>query len=178
MSARAFWLVVVIAAGCDPTPSPGSDPDGGPTSLLPADYAATFVEVRGCRPSIDHDLAHIVVKTSAALADVYRAGPYPFPVGALIVKEQFEDAACTRIGGWTLMRKEAPGYDPAFGDWHWQRLDGAGRVMAGVTAGQGGKQDGPQDGRGSDTGKRTLARCASCHAAAECRDRDFTCTQP
>jgi hypothetical protein len=119
--------------------------------------------VRGCRRSIDHDLAYIVVKTSPELADVYRAGPYPFPPGSLVVKEEFVDAACTGLQGWTLMRKEAAGYDAAAGDWRWQRLDSQRKVVA---PGKQGQQD------------VKIRRCVACHSSVECRKRDFTCAEP
>jgi hypothetical protein len=131
-----------------------------PTSLMPADYRQRFVEVRDCRNSIDHDLNHILIRTDRDTAPLYRTGPFPLPVGTLVVKEEYGDAICAELTGYTLMRKEAPGYDPRFGDWHWQRLDARGRVLA--------------DGKGEGA---TL-RCASCHASAACRTRDFTCAEP
>jgi hypothetical protein len=129
-------------------------------SLLPADYA-TFQTVRDCRNSIDHDLNRILIKAAPSIAPIYLGGPFPFPMGTVIVKEEFSDPGCTTRVGYTLMRKEASGTAPQYGDWHWQKLDVSGRVLldgAGVVA--------------------PVARCASCHAAADCRARDFTCAEP
>jgi hypothetical protein len=138
------------------------DPQPPPPSLLPADYPLRFVEVRDCRRSVEHGLVNILIRTDSVMAPIYESGPYPFPVGTLVVKEEYAGAnqGCTQRVGTTLMRKEAPGYDPAHNDWHWQRLDAAGTVVL--------------DGRGSGG----LAACASCHAGKACRGRDFTCAEP
>ncbi len=148
----AAALGLLLALGC------GAEPAAPPVvqSLLPGDYDARFVQVRDCRDSNDHDLNRILVKVEAGLQERYERGPYPFPVGTVIVKEEFADPGCAQRVGWTLMYKEAPGYDARFGDWRWQRLDAAGNV----------KEDGK------------LARCAGCHAVASCRARDFACAEP
>ena len=85
-----------------------------------------------------------MIKVEPAAAELYERGPYPLPSGTLIIKEEFGDAGCTDLLGWTLMHKQPAGYDPRFGDWRWQRLDPRGKVL--------------EDGR--------LPRCASCHAAS------------
>ena len=152
-------MAVALATGAGCGDSAPAAPPPGP-SLLPADYAQTFTQVRDCRSSIEH-LPYILVKTPAALVERYNNGPFPFEVGSLIVKEEFSDRGCTALTGYTLMRKEAPGYDARFGDWHWQRLDAAGKVV----------HDGKGDG--------ALAVCANCHlVTAACKVRDFTCTEP
>jgi hypothetical protein len=144
------------ACGGDSTPTP---PPLGP-SLLPADYAQRFTQVRDCRSSIEH-LPYILVKTDTALVGRYNGGPFPFDPGSLIVKEEFSDPRCTAMTGYTIMYKESAGYDPRYGDWHWQKLDGVGKVVA----------DGKGDG--------ALAVCATCHLATPaCKLRDFTCTEP
>jgi hypothetical protein len=140
-------LAFLAAVGCGRAP---------PVALLPADYPARFVEVRDCRSSVEHGLSHIVVKVDATVADRYNAGPYPFDPGTLVVKEEFADADCTTLVGISLMSKQAAGFDPRFGDWHWQGLDAARAV----------REDGP------------LPRCATCHTAAACRLRDFVCADP
>jgi hypothetical protein len=162
MTARPLGCVLALVAvtagaGCgDSTPAPAPL---GP-SLLPADYAQSFTLVRDCRPSIEH-LPYILVRTPAALVTRYNQGPFPFEAGSLIVKEEFSDRGCTSLTGYTLMRKEPAGYDPRYGDWHWQRLDAAGKVVT--------------DGKGD----QALGNCATCHlATAACKLRDFTCTEP
>jgi hypothetical protein len=133
-----IWLLALASisvAGCSATAP--AEP-----ALLPADYPAAFSEVRACGQSVDHDLAYVLVKASAEAADIYRQGPFPFSAGAVIVKEQYGDPGCKSLTGFTLMRKEAAGHDPAGGDWQWQRLDARRRA--------------------TDPGQ--LRRCASCHA--------------
>jgi hypothetical protein len=141
-----------LALACDPSPPPES----GAPSMLPEDYLQRFVEVRDCRPSIDHDLQRIVIKTETGAATRYNAGPFPLDTGTLIIKEEFSDPECKLLSGWTLMRKEPAGYDGRFGNWRWQRLGPDGKVR--------------EDGK--------LLRCAGCHAAAACQARDFACAEP
>lgn len=126
-------------------------------ALLPADYAATFTLVRECRQSIDHS-PHFRV-----LADALAVGPYltrgaPFPVGAVLVKEDYADAGCTALKGFAVMKREPPGYDPEAGDWHWQRIKPGGRIV--------------DDGR--------VTGCRSCHARCNPGDGGFdsTCAKP
>lgn len=146
-----------LAIACGEASNPG--PPLGP-SLLPPDYAQRFTQVRDCRSSIEH-LPYILVKTDPALAARYNNGPFPFDVGSLIVKEEFSDRGCTALTGYTLMQKEAPGYDAAYADWHWQRLDAQGKVV--------------HDGKGQGA----QAVCATCHLATPaCKTRDLTCTEP
>jgi hypothetical protein len=40
----------------------------------------------------------------------------------VVVKEEYAGSACddADLNGWRVMRKEAPGFDPVDGDWHWQ----------------------------------------------------------
>jgi len=140
----------VSFAACDENVSPISD------TFLPKDYRMTYSEVRDCRRSVDHDLANIIVRTSQIASAAYRGGPYPFPVGSIVVKEEYADPDCRGLLGWTLMRKETAGYDPAFGDWRWQKLDRERRVV--------------MDGK--------VERCRGCHAMPMCKLRDFTCTEP
>jgi hypothetical protein len=132
-----------------------------PVSLLPADYPARFVEVRDCRRSVEHGLINILIMTESVAAQSYLNGPFPLPVGTLVVKQEYAlGEGCTERVGTTLMRKEPAGYDPAHGDWRWQKLDVAGKVLL--------------DGRGTGA----LAACGSCHAGTRCRARDFTCAEP
>jgi hypothetical protein len=96
------------------------------TQLFRADYASSFVQVRPCRTSPDHDLNNVRV-----LADPLAAGPYqmrdrPFPTGAIVLKEEhdLDDATCTgKIVAFTVMVKLADGSDPEQLDWHWQKVD-------------------------------------------------------
>jgi hypothetical protein len=158
---RARRLLLTLALGAlvaGVSACPGSEPEPPPPlgpSLLPADYKQRFVEVRNCRSSVEH-LPYIVIKTEPAVVAGYNQGPYPLPIGTLVVKEEFSDRACQSLTGWTLMLKQGPGYDDRFGDWKWQRLDATGKVI--------------EDGK--------VSRCGSCHARVECRARDFVCADP
>jgi len=116
---RLAWLLAVLAA-C------GGD-DGGPveTTLFPADYAASYVAVRPCRPSADHDLNNVTVLADPAAAAVYQARDRAFPVGSVVLKAEYDfgDTACTGpITQWTVMVQLAPGSAPATIDWHWQKV--------------------------------------------------------
>lgn len=115
--------MLVLASGC-----PGDDgtTDDGPEPDFPADYVDSYVEVRNCRGSGDHDLNNIRI-----LADPSAAGPYqdrttPFPVGSIVLKEEYDfgDLTCEGpIKQWTVMRKLEAGSSPETLDWAWQRVD-------------------------------------------------------
>jgi hypothetical protein len=147
---RLAVSLVALAAlgGCAQVDSPNAQ------VVLPATYRMDFAQVRSCRSSIDHDLANVVVRVRPDLIGTYNDGPYPFPQGALVVKEQYSDMACQSLSGYTVMRKEASGYFPAGGDWQYFKLDAYGTVVS----------------SGKD------ARCAACHAMCG-PTRDRTCTE-
>ncbi len=135
--------------------------DNATQAIVPADYKSTFTEVRGCRKTgVGHegDLFIRVLAGPSAKAP-YTERKVPFPEGAVVVKEQFDDEKCQTLVQLTAMRKEAKGYDPTASDWHWQTL-GADRAV---------KLDGK------------VKRCIGCHAdaAGECNGGyDLTCTAP
>jgi hypothetical protein len=138
----AFVLGLVAAGGCAQVDSPT------PEKVLPADYKMTFVQVRDCRSSVEHDLAYVVVRARPEVVSVYNSGPYPFAAGTLLVKEQYADARCAQLSGYTVMRKEAGG------SWAWYRLDRIGTPI--------------------EQGK--VPRCIACHET--CTARDQTCSEP
>jgi hypothetical protein len=143
MSFRWFPLIAVVAVACAQVDSPN------PEMVLPVDYRTTYVPVRACRSSVDHPMA-MVVFTPPEVADIYDAGPYPFPVGALVVVEQYRDSGCMDLQEYGVMKKREEGYDPGNGDWQWYRLDIRQHV--------------------AETGK--IARCAACHKnCGQTRDR-------
>lgn len=127
--------MVVVLGACPADDDPAAEP------LFPADYTATFREVRPCRRSGDHDLAYVKIWADPIAFEAYSTRTVPFPEGSIVVKEEYANDACTELDGWTVMRREA-GFDPAHGDWHWQRVEVGRRVS--------------EDGR--------LERCQSCHA--------------
>jgi hypothetical protein len=116
---RAALLVAfvgLVAAGC-----PGEEA----SPLFPEDYASTYVEVRDCRGSGDHDLNNIRVLADPAALVPYRDRLDAFPEGAVVLKEEhgFEDVDCTGTPvGWTVMVRRASGSDETLG-WQWQKVD-------------------------------------------------------
>lgn len=143
---RALSLAGVLGAllsGC-PSPSPAEP-------VFPADYAASYVEVRDCRRSPEHELAFIRVLASPDAAATYQARTGTFAEGAVVLKEEYVDASCTEALGWTAMRRED-------GDWRWQEVAPDRAVI--------------EDG--------AIPRCATCHARCVAPDEGFegTCAVP
>jgi len=152
LAALVFAIMLGALAGCGDDAPPG-------VPIFPADYRASYVEVRNCRQSADHDLHMIRV-----LADPLAAAPYtgrdaPIPEGAILVKEEYDfgDFDCTGpIVSFAAARKRAIDSDPDNLDWEWQRLDPARRVIV---------EDEP--------------RCVGCHTSCEEPDGyDHTCAVP
>lgn len=149
MLAIVLALVTCALVACsDPTP-----PE------FPADYAASYTEVRDCRASSDHELHHIRVLAAPAALEAYTTRAVPFPVDAIVLKEEFDfaDSSCTGpIVKWTVMRKLAAA-SPATLGWRWQHV-GPDRVV--VTEDE--------------------ERCITCHTTcgAPPDGYDGTCTMP
>lgn len=113
--------MIVLAAAC------GGDDGAAP--VFPADYAASYVEVRDCRTSADHDLGRIRILADPAALAPYRDRAAPFPAGAVVLKVEhdFGDTDCTGpITQWTVMERLADGDGATTLGWRWQRVD-AGR---------------------------------------------------
>jgi hypothetical protein len=145
---RAFLLLsLLVMGGC-------FKQDSSKTSqLLPPDYQTSFTQARGCRPVQGHVGSSLVVLANAAAALDYSQGNYPLPQGSVIAAVESANQTCTGVAGFTLMFKEAPGYNSAAADWHWQRLDDQHNVL--------------EDGR--------IQSCIDCHA--KCSDFDYTCSR-
>ena len=129
---------------------------GEPQPVFPANYRASFTEVRGCRFSAAHGGVNVRVWANAIGAQPYVDLANPLPQDTVVVKEEFNGPDCnddSTLVQWRAMRKEAPGFDPVDGDWHWQRVSPQ-RVVVFDT---------------KDT-------CISCHAAPDCLVRDHMCT--
>lgn len=143
----AVLLSTVLLAAC------------GADSLLPDEYRATYTEVRDCRQSGDHDLHSVRVLADPEALAAYSDRSTPFPMGATIVKEEYEfgdDTCAGPIVAWTLMQKLEVGASPSNLDWTWQSIDADGAVLA---------TDPP--------------RCANCHQDCVPPDGyDGTCTVP
>lgn len=154
----AGLVLLSLAAAC----SGGDDGDDvGDAPFFPADYASSYTEVRDCRGSGDHDLNMVRM-----LADPVAVGPYqgrdaPFPVGAVVIKEEYEfgDMVCSGpIKQWTVMKRLAEGSSPETLDWAWQRVDSERNVV------------------GVDT-----PRCIGCHTGCgteEMGGYEGTCAHP
>ena len=119
-SSNALLVIALFAVGCGDDDVPPIDP------LFPADYTASYVEVRDCRPSGDHDLNNIRVLADPVALAPYRDRDAPFPTGALLLKEEhdFGDTDCTGPPiQWTVMQKLDDDSAPEQLDWRWQKVD-------------------------------------------------------
>lgn len=126
--------------------------------VFPADYAASYREVRGCRRSGDHDLNYVRILADPAAHAPYAERAVPFPERSVVLKVEYSDPACTDVTGFTAMRKESAGYAPSGGDWFWQKVGADRRVL--------------------ESGQ--LVRCSGCHqACGQPPDGyDWTCAVP
>lgn len=100
---------------------------------FPADYAATYQEVRDCRGSADHDLGQIRVLADPAARGPYLARDAAFPIGAVLLKVEYDFADPTCAGPitqWTVMQRLPDGGDPQLLGWTWQRVDRDRRVVS------------------------------------------------
>ena len=96
--------------------------DAAPPAF-PATYATSYVEVRNCRSSSDHDLHKIRVLADPAALAPYRDRNAEFPTGAIVLKEEYDfaDGNCTgQVIEWTVMEKVAASSNLG---WSWQRVD-------------------------------------------------------
>jgi hypothetical protein len=121
LAARAVLAVLgtllLGAAGCDPEPP-------GPEPLFPEQPETAWTEMRDCRHSHEHELRFIRVFASPDAEASYLAlsPEVPYPVGARLVKLEYDDPGCTQLLGYTALEKQPPGSLPAGGDWLWQRV--------------------------------------------------------
>ncbi|HVJ18533.1 MAG TPA: cytochrome P460 family protein [Polyangiaceae bacterium] len=151
----AVAVVVGVLAACSASDPPAQED----SPLFPADYADSYVEVRGCRRSADHELEFIRV-----LADPDALGPYTertsaVPDGAVVLKEQYDpsDDTCSGpVTQWTVMLKNQSASERL--GWDWQRVS-ANREVVEVNT----------------------PRCIGCHqgcTGAPGVGYDYTCTEP
>ncbi len=128
MNRIACCALLSVLIACDGEEPPGPDPI---PSLLPASYLSSFLEVRNCRTSSDHDLNKIRILADAQGAPAYTNRDVPFPEGAVVVKEErgMDDDGCSGpITQWTVMVKLATGTSSATLDWRWQKIKADGTV--------------------------------------------------
>ena len=115
-----------LALGCGDEAAP-EEP------LFPADYAASYVEVRDCRASSDHDLTRVRVLAAPDTVATYQGRAQPFAPGALVLKAEYDyaDTACEGDAeSWTVMRRLAEGSSPETLDWEWQDVNAERRVVS------------------------------------------------
>jgi hypothetical protein len=123
-------VLALGAPGCS-SRSAGPGPDAG-TTIFPASFRQSgFQTVRACRAPGEHSgLSGFTVWANDAAAATYDqilargagsdgGGAHQMPDGAIVIKELYNDRACTIIDRWVAMKKVA-GFDPAHGDWFWQ----------------------------------------------------------
>jgi hypothetical protein len=112
--------VLAFASGCDG----GSDEPSGPAPAFPSDYAQSYVEVRECRRSTEHNLSNVRVLADPASAGAYLNRDQDLAEGAVIVKAEYDDAACEgEIARWTVMVRDAERSSADTLDWYWQDVD-------------------------------------------------------
>jgi hypothetical protein len=160
---RARGLCLLIAAallGCD---DPGDETaDATVAPLFAADYEQSYVQIRDCRLSIEHELEYIRVFADASAATHYQAcvtleSPtdppcdQPFADGAVLLKAQYRDARCTELLRYSAVRREADA-SATGASWRWQEVSAEGTVRA--------------DG--------TLPQCINCHRGCD-GSRDLRC---
>jgi hypothetical protein len=160
-------------SGCPPAPTPTvtiGQPTPTPTlaidPIFPADYRDTYIEVRNCRLGIEHGGVMIRVVANSIAAQPYQKLQNPLPVGSIVVKEEYDFSATdcsdpSKIVSWSAMRKETPGFDPADGDWHWQRVSAPSRGILCAA---------------KDDCRGFTCTSVGCHAAPACLVRDYMCT--
>ena len=111
-------LVTVLSLGgtaCEPA-------DPGPPAPFPADYESSWTETRDpCRLSHDHQLRYIRVFADELAAPSHLDLGQPYPVGAKLLKAEYDDEACESLVSFVVMEKLRAGADPVNYDWDWSR---------------------------------------------------------
>jgi hypothetical protein len=154
---RLLRFALLVAAAALAGASCGDDDPDPPVPLFPEDYAATYVEVRDCRRSADHDLSYIRILADPLAREPYETREDPFPEGAVVLKEEYDiaDAACDgQIMGWSVMQHLAPEADADLG-WQWQHVAATREVDS-----------------------ENLPRCIGCHATCTDVGYEGTCAEP
>jgi hypothetical protein len=120
-------ISIALALAC------GSDEPSGPAPAFPADYAASYVEVRDCRLSGEHELSPVRVFADPDSADAYSNRDEEFSEGAVLVKAEydFSDPSCEgEIQRWTVMLRDAERSSADTLDWYWQDVDAGRNVVS------------------------------------------------
>jgi hypothetical protein len=94
----------------------------GAEPVFPATFAGSYVEVRDCRSSSEHELHRIRVLADPAAQPAYAGRSEPFPTDAIVLKIEYDFADTSCAGSaieYTAMRKTA---GEARLGWQWQRV--------------------------------------------------------
>jgi hypothetical protein len=95
---------------------------GGSASPLSRDFRSTFTKLNRERfASRGHlrDRFDVDVYVNTAAKGAWESGAHEYPVGSVLVKDQFDHAVAGRAAGVLVMEKREAGYDPEGGDWRW-----------------------------------------------------------
>ena len=114
MILRIVCVLAFFICACEPEPS------------FPADYTKTFVQVRNCRLSAEHDSHNIRILAAPGAVGPYRDRDAGFPIGTVVLKEErdFGDLDCSGpILKWTVMKLQADA------GWQWQSVSPERRVL-------------------------------------------------
>jgi hypothetical protein len=106
----------------DPSTAPVVVAPGGSASPLARDFRSTFTKMNHKRfASRGHlrDRFDVDVYVDAIAKGAWESGAHTYPVGALLVKDQFDHSVAGRPAGVLVMEKREIGYDPEGGDWRY-----------------------------------------------------------
>ena len=122
-------LVVLTAAAA--LSACGTDPSQKP--LFPPDYATSYQQVRTCQSSLEHNLMNVKVFASPEAVTPYTGRAAPYPTGAILLKEEYDrnDTSCAgAVVFVTAIERLDTGSSAKTIDWHWQKVDAAGKVLS------------------------------------------------
>ncbi len=144
-----MFILAALTGGC-------FQQDNSKTSqILPPDYSSSFVLARNCRYSTSHSRFLRVLTDGKETNDAYLAGNCLLPVNSLVLAEEYENASCSSLIGYTLMNKVS-GYDSSHNDWRWQKLDDMRNLL--------------EDGR--------VQTCIDCHQkCSQTATPEYTCSR-
>jgi hypothetical protein len=114
----------------------GCGPEQEPDLVFPATWEADLTEVRDCRLSVEHDLEYVRLFVSPEWASHYDtcAAPgstctEPFGEGALFLKPQYADPACSDLVRISATLREHAVASPGPEGWRWQETTPEGRIL-------------------------------------------------
>lgn len=111
-----------VATAAEPSSAPVAPAPGGSASPLARDFRATFTKMNHTRfASRGHlrDRFDVDIYLNSTAKTAWESGAHAYPVGALLVKDQFDHAVAGRAAGVLVMEKREAGYDPEGGDWRY-----------------------------------------------------------